>query len=335
MIYSTQTRHSWTRRSALALALGSVACAFLMSGSPAHAKASSFPSPTWRLEKQAVQPLFSVGNSLLAETQTGTTPDILINGESDAMTSFAAPQSCQPGGANATQILYLCAGQSNIQVPVLYTPASGSSSTPNAGPLDQACHNGGGVGCTLNYVGKYWIAWNVSDCSDGTHCSYHVIYQNIATGQIEQQATDGGGRIDDNPNTSVLARTICAPLRVPTFKPDYGPSQIGSVLFIGRYALLSNQSGTEIAECGSPFHRQFNFLDLIDPEAGPIAAGNFVAWISATHTISYFNLLTHQVGYWTTPAKIGQLVGIFSAGGRLFLHGNGSIWSAEIPKRRT
>jgi hypothetical protein len=319
---------------------GAIVCVLLLAGllagglSPAASQTSA-GTRSWRLERSGLAPSLTVGDSVLLTSQSGSSSEELVNGDSGVVAAVAVPQGCEPTEGSATQILYTCVGAENRTEPELYTPATQTWSVPNTGALDDICHSAGIANCIAVALGTDWIEWDASSCIEGEHCTEDLLYQNIATGQIQQSVTDGGASVWDDPNRAGLTHPICRPLTVPDgfnedgFSSPYVP---GSIQFLGRYAVMTGYfapgPGTQIAECGSAFHETLK----TSPDEPPLAAsGNDVVWISAPRAISYAELSTRRAGSWTVPNRVGDLRAVAIAGDSLYLDGDGSAWTAHLP----
>ena len=111
--------------------------------------------------------------------------------------------------------------------------------------------------CDAVDIGSYWVKVRTDDGVADNYPPSDYDLQNIATGQIEHDDAQPGGRVLDDLNTSSGSAPLCSPLRYPSVSDVHSFSPyLGSISFSGRIALTfgqdeSNGGYYRLRRCGS------------------------------------------------------------------------------------
>ena len=189
-------------------------------------------------------------------------------------------------------------------------------------------------GASFLAIGDRWIEFQIT-C--GEHCGPTIAFQNIQSGQVDDQPTDwrpGGTEIPDlNSPTGLLM--LCDPLQVPVgpIDPSTGQTLPGTIAFYGPFAIAQQVNGNNyyrtpyLERCGSKLHR------LIDPRGWPFAANSHAAvWITNGTSSEIDGLFLPGLRRLVLRAPSGEVREIVLSSRRLYIESQGQVWSTASPR---
>lgn len=184
-----------------------------------------------------------------------STPVTLIDDQTGRRTTIGRP-GCHPLGTSDLEppdlpwIIFICSPATQ-QPPAweLYSPANGRwfSVSPSPGVL---C--GGDCEVSISAAGRDWLQFQQVTCPNGDYhsCSAVNVFQNIQTGEVRQDPSNGSTMVDLNaPN---LTRTVCAPLSGPGPR---SPSLILRGNFVLSTVIANKHDEVYLERCGTRLHR--------------------------------------------------------------------------------
>ena len=170
-------------------------------------------------------------------------------------------------------------------------------------------------GCVPADVGVDWIAYDVEEVRQGDV----LLFQNIATGQVRSDPT--GPHTLPDLDAPTLARSVCAPLRVPPH---------GSLRLDGGFAVASLTARVVLERCGSSLH-----LTLTGGQPVSAAPGALLWLLAPTGRLQGITLPGLRRFTLSPPHDAGQVVAIAIGLRHIYLIGEGrdgtpDVWSAPI-----
>ena len=198
--------------------------------------------------------------------------------------------------------------------------------------------------CSAVGIGSYWVKVWTDDGVPNNYPPSDYYLQNIATGQLEHDAAQPGGRVLDDLSTSSGSAPLCSPLRYPSVSDVHSFSPyLGSISFSGRIALTFGQGGPSgrhyrLRRCGSNLN-----LSLVESDyfAPPVISSRAVIWTPNGDTLDGRWLPSLQQFELSTPVAthahtctVGDVTSIALTTRRIYvtLCAQPDVWTATLPR---
>jgi hypothetical protein len=299
-----------------------------------------------RVEADANDELLSNGRYVAFMPSSQNSSDVVIDSETGRRTAVPNAE-CPPSAIGPPWLLFDC-GDSNSPL-ALYVFATRTWRTVPLAPAvpdaSDNCLSLGPANCgEVDGIGADWIEFDET----GYNGTQHLVFQNIATGEVRQDPTTATTITDLN--SPSLARRLCTPLTTPYGAEYAGQEFHGSVQFYGRFVIASSENNGEqtayLEHCGTKLHRLLTSANYVYSSSMPpmSATTRAVIWQSAAGTLTGLFFPGLQRFTVKLPAAAAGLPGGCSSTGfgycfdpialtskRLYLIGQGGLWAAPSP----
>jgi hypothetical protein len=193
--------------------------------------------------------------------------------------------------------------------------------------------------CSLAAIGTHWLKVQIA-CY---HCTTSYTLQNLKTGATEPDPGAPGGTVLDDLDSATGSARLCRPLRYPASYelaglvggPGLGPAGIGTLRFLGPFALAMGQSYgsrqgqyeyTHLERCGSKLQ-----IDL--PRDATVAASRSAVVWQTQPSGAIHGLFLPSLRRFTIDDAPAALAGLSEHTLYLQAPFHGAVWTARLPAR--
>ena len=150
----------------------------------------------WHPQASGESGLWSDGAYVFVQTGPESGSGVLIDGRSGKRRRVTAQRGCAAGAIGGAWLMFTCYGGNPPRM-MLYQLASpgGWRVLPASPEIVSACTAPTAYDCSPLAIGTDWLEYDFASCQNGEHCVNYYVFQNIETGQVEDDPAPAGGTV--------------------------------------------------------------------------------------------------------------------------------------------